>query len=76
MHVFYSIDSLNRHSYLTLLGCVSPYKDDWGETLTTLRFVNETKKMKMTPQLNNLIIEYKVFVYCESVEYETLSSYI
>lgn len=53
-------DSLNADCYLTLLGCVSPYKSDSAETSSTLRFVAEAKLIKRTPQLNAIIDEFQV----------------
>lgn len=54
------LESLNTRSYLTLLGCVSPYQDDFGETLSTVNFVCEAKKIKATPLQNARITEYQV----------------
>lgn len=54
------LESLNTRSYLTLLGCVSPYQDDFGETLSTVHFVCEAKNIKATPQQNAVITEYQV----------------
>lgn len=54
------LESLNTRSYLTLLGCVSPYEVDFGETLSTVRFVCEAKNIKATPQQNAVITEYQV----------------
>lgn len=51
---------MNTRSYLTLLGCVSPYQDDFGETLSTVHFVCEAKNIKATPQQNAMIVEYQV----------------
>lgn len=53
-------DSLKPECYLTLLGCVSPYQQNSGETLATLSFVSEAKKIKKTPQINALINQFQV----------------
>ncbi|XP_031629366.1 kinesin-1 heavy chain-like [Contarinia nasturtii] len=52
-------DSLNKRSYLTLLGCISPYKENKGETRTTLEFVSDAKQITMTPRQNTRIYEFK-----------------
>lgn len=57
-------ESLNTHSYLTLLGCVSPHQEDFGETLLTVRFVSEAKNIRATPQQNAVITEYQVWYRC------------
>lgn len=44
--------------YVTMLGCVSPYETDIGETMNTLQFVSDAKKM--TPKLNTFVSEYQV----------------
>lgn len=62
MLTFFS-DSLKSNCFLTLLGCVSPYKKDYGETLSTLTFVSEAKSIKKTPYLNELIKEFQVSEY-------------
>lgn len=65
----FMLESLNTRSYLTLLGCVSPYQDDFGETLSTVHFVCEAKNIKATPQQNAVIMEYQVrygFVFSSS----------
>lgn len=53
-------DSLNLNSYLTLLACISPLKDDASETLSTLRFAQNAKSLRHTPQINAIISEIKV----------------
>lgn len=59
--IFFPIsEALNSQSYLTLLGCVSPYQDDYGETISTIRFVSEAKQIKRTPQLNAMISDFQV----------------
>ena len=42
LNIFF-LDSLNLNSYLTLLACVSPLKEDVSETLATLRFAQNSK---------------------------------
>lgn len=54
------LEALKSQSYLTLLGCVSPYQNDYGETLSTIQFVSETKLLKRTPQMNALIRDFQV----------------
>lgn len=56
---FNFVEALNPQSYLTLLGCVSPYQNDYGETLSTLIFVSEAKQLKRTPQLNAVISDFQ-----------------
>ncbi len=53
-------DYLKPDCYLTLLGCVSPYRSDYGATLSTLSFVAKAKLIKCTPQLNAIIDEFQV----------------
>lgn len=53
-------DSLKPDCYLTLLGCVSPYQSDSGQTSSTLGFVAEAKSIKRTPQLNPTVDEFQV----------------
>lgn len=57
------LDSLNLNSYLTLLACVSPLKDDVSETLSTLRFAQSAKLLRNTPQINAILADYKVLDY-------------
>ncbi|XP_013097756.2 kinesin-like protein Nod [Stomoxys calcitrans] len=52
-------DSLNANSYLTLLACISPHREDLSETLSTLRFAQNAKQLKNTPQINNIIADIK-----------------
>lgn len=54
------LDSLNLNSYMILLACISPYRKDFNETMSTLRFLRNAKTMKITPVLNAVIMEYKV----------------
>lgn len=67
-------DALNSQSYLTLLGCVSPYQDDYGETLSTVRFVSEAKQIKQTPQLNAVISEFQVGYWWHRWSFSTVKS--
>lgn len=53
-------DSLNLNSYLTMLACISPYQRDFNETMSTLRFLRNAKVIKINPQINSVINEYKV----------------
>lgn len=62
LNFYFLLESLNTRSYLSLLGCVSPYQDDFGETLSTVHFVCEAKNIKATPQQNAVITEYQVIV--------------
>lgn len=43
-----------------MLACISPYKRDFNETMSTLRFLRNAKIMKINPQINAVINEYKV----------------
>lgn len=52
-------DSLNGNAYLTLLACISPLRADLSETLSTLRFANGAKSLRMTPQVNAIVAEIK-----------------
>lgn len=52
--------SLKLKSNLTLLGCVSPYKDDHAATLSTIRFVSTAKRIVLTPHLNAIISDFQV----------------
>lgn len=64
IHIFASsTDSLNSNSYLTLLACISPHREDLSETLSTLRFAQNAKQLKNTPQINNIIADIKVSAY-------------
>ncbi|XP_037050832.1 kinesin-related protein 5-like [Bradysia coprophila] len=51
--------SLKEDCYVTLLGCVSPFQRDYGETLSTLNFVADAKQIKITPRLNAIIDEFQ-----------------
>lgn len=53
-------DSLNLNSYLTLVACISPLRDDASETLSTVRFAQSAKSLRHTPQVNAIISEIKV----------------
>ncbi|XP_065365872.1 kinesin-like protein Nod [Calliphora vicina] len=52
-------ESLNSNSYLTLLACISPHREDLSETLSTLRFAQNAKQLKNTPEINNIIADIK-----------------
>ncbi|XP_073828803.1 no distributive disjunction [Musca autumnalis] len=52
-------DSLNLNSFLTLLACISPHREDLSETLSTLRFAQNAKQLKNTPQINSIIADIK-----------------
>lgn len=43
-----------------MLACISPYKRDYNESMSTLRFLRNAKIMKINPQINAVINEYKV----------------
>ncbi|KAG4077244.1 hypothetical protein HA402_009873 [Bradysia odoriphaga] len=51
--------SLKVDCYVTLLGCVSPFQRDYGETLSTLKFVSNAKQIKITPRLNAIIDKFQ-----------------
>lgn len=55
-------DSLNDHSYLTLLGCISPDQDDKNETMSTIRFAQSVKTLdsKNVPEFNSYLSEKQV----------------
>lgn len=57
---FSCTESLNSNSYLTLLACISPHREDLSETLSTLRFAQNAKQLKNTPEINNIIADIKV----------------
>ncbi|KAM7346418.1 no distributive disjunction isoform 1-T3 [Cochliomyia hominivorax] len=52
-------ESLNANSYLTLLACISSHREDLSETLSTLRFAQNAKQLKNTPEINNIMSEIK-----------------
>uniref|UniRef100_A0A336LY24 Kinesin-like protein n=1 Tax=Culicoides sonorensis TaxID=179676 RepID=A0A336LY24_CULSO len=52
-------ESLNSNCFITLLACISPSASNLNETLTTLRFAQNTKQLKTTPQINEIINELK-----------------
>lgn len=56
----YCIESLNSNSYLTLLACISPHREDLSESLSTLRFAQNAKQLKNTPEVNNILADIKV----------------
>lgn len=65
-YIFFFIETLSTRPetrpgtrlYVTMLGCVSPYEADIGETMNTLQFVSDAKKM--TPKLDTFGSEYQV----------------
>lgn len=60
--IVFIVDSLNLNSYLTLLACISPHREDLSETLSTLRFAQNAKQLKNTPQINSIIADIKVSI--------------
>lgn len=55
-------DSLNDHSYLTLLGCISPDQCDKNETMSTIRFAQSVKTLdgKNVPEFHSYLSEKQV----------------
>ncbi|XP_061391925.1 kinesin-like protein Nod [Musca vetustissima] len=64
-------DSLNLNSYLTLLACISPHREDLSETLSTLRFAQNAKQLKNTPQINSIIADIKKNAKIKQTPYKT-----
>ncbi|XP_025836398.1 chromosome-associated kinesin KIF4B-like [Agrilus planipennis] len=52
-------DSLNRNNYVTLIACISPNPDDIRETIQTMEFTQETKKIKHRPEFTSLLSTQK-----------------
>ncbi|XP_060519953.1 kinesin-like protein Nod [Cylas formicarius] len=51
--------SLNTENFVSLIACVSPNSDDIAETLQTLDFAQRVKKIKINPEVNQIITKYK-----------------
>lgn len=52
-------DSLNGNAFLTLLACISPLQADLNETLSTLRFADGAKSLRLSPQVNAIVAQIK-----------------
>ncbi|XP_069689295.1 kinesin-like protein KIF21A isoform X2 [Periplaneta americana] len=52
-------DSLSRESYVMMIACISPSNLDIAQTITTLRFAEDAKKVMSKPKINQIICEYK-----------------
>lgn len=55
-------ESLNAHSYITIIGCISPARKDKTETMSTIRFAQSVKTLenKSIPEFNSFLNESKV----------------
>ncbi|TMW53990.1 hypothetical protein DOY81_000922 [Sarcophaga bullata] len=63
-------DSLNSNSYLTLIACISPHSEDMSESLSTLRFAQNAKQLKNTPEINNILADIKKNIKLKPTPYK------
>lgn len=57
------LDSLNANSYFTLVACISSLREDFNETIATLRFAQDSKSVKSTPQINALVSLFRFYSF-------------
>lgn len=55
-------DSLNAHSYINILGCISTSRKDKSETMSTIRFAQSVKMLdnKNVPEFNSFLSQKQV----------------
>ncbi|KAF5276995.1 hypothetical protein FQR65_LT16074 [Abscondita terminalis] len=52
-------DSLSKNNFVTFVACISPDLQDVNETLQTLEFAKQAKKVKNKPEVHNIVQQYK-----------------
>ncbi|KAF5296181.1 hypothetical protein FQA39_LY12635 [Lamprigera yunnana] len=52
-------DSLNNTNFITLIACISPDLQDKIETIQTLEFAKNTKKLKHKPEIQRILRQYE-----------------
>ena len=53
-------DSLSRESYVTMITCISPSSRDALQTIMTLRFAEQAKKVMSKPKINQMMQKFRV----------------